>query len=502
VYDYIVIGAGSAGCALAARLTENPAVNVLLVEAGPPDRKREIRIPAAFSKLFKSTVDWNFTTMPQTGLDGRALYWPRGKMLGGSSSMNAMIYLRGRRSDFDAWRDAGNCGWGFDDVLPFFAAVEKEMRIEALRDVNPLSCTFLEAAKQSGIAEVDELTPCRAGAGFYRVTQSKGRRWSAADAYLRPALRRGNLTVWTNIHATRIRIENGRAVGIEYLQAGSRGTEQASREVILAAGAIGSPQLLLLSGVGPRAELESLGINVAMDLPGVGENLQDHLAVPESYYCREPVSLSGGEGVASLANYFMRHRGPLTSNVAEAGAFVKTSAAMPDCDIQFLFAPVFYIEHGFANPKGHGFSIGPTLLSPQSRGRIWLHSADSMEAPSIDPRYLSDRADVAPLVEGVKLGRKIAGAQVFDRFRGAPVFPQGDPESFLRAHAETLYHPVGTCRMGKDETSVVSPRLQVHGVAGLRVADASIMPTIVGANTQAAATMIGEKAARMVIEDR
>jgi choline dehydrogenase len=502
VYDYIVIGAGSAGCAIAARLTENPAINVLLVEAGPPDRKREVRIPAAFSKLFKSAVDWNFTTTPQTGLNGRELYWPRGKMLGGSSSMNAMIYLRGRRSDFDAWRAAGNCGWGFEDVLPFFAAVENEVRIEALRDVNMLSRTFLEAAEQSGIPEIDELTPCRPGAGFYRVTQSKGRRWSAADAYLRPALRRGNLTVWTNIHATRVLIENGRAVGIEYMQAGSRGTEQASREVILAAGAIGSPQLLLLSGVGPREELESLGIPVTMDLPGVGENLQDHLAVPESYHCREPVSLSGGETIASLANYFVRHRGPLTSNVAEAGAFVKTSAAASECDIQFLFAPVFYVEHGFANPKGHGFSIGPTLLSPKSRGRISVRSADPMEAPAIDPGYLSDRADVAPLVEGVKLGRKIAAAQAFDRFRGAPMCPQGDPEAFLRARAETLYHPAGTCRMGVDEMSVVNPRLQVHGVAGLRVADASIMPSIVGANTQAAAMMIGEKAARMVIDDR
>jgi choline dehydrogenase len=306
--------------------------------------------------------------------------------------------------------------------------------------------------------------------------------------------------VWTNIHATRILIENGRATGIEYVQAGTRGAMQASREVILAAGAIGSPQLLLLSGVGPRPKLESLGIRVAMDLPGVGENLQDHLAVPESYYCREPVSLS--EGMASLLNYFVRRRGPLTSNVAEAGAFVKTSAAASDCDIQFLFAPVFYVEHGFANPKGHGFSIGPTLLSPQSRGRISLGSADPAEAPRIDPGYLSDHADIAPLVEGVKLGRKIAGAQAFDRFRGAPVFAQGDPEAFIRARAETLYHPAGTCRMGMDESSVVNPRLQVHGVAGLRVADASIMPVIVGANTQAAAMMIGEKAARMIIDER
>jgi choline dehydrogenase len=501
VYDYIVIGAGSAGCVLASRLTENPSTNVLLVEAGPPDRRREIRIPAAFSRLFKSPLDWNFTTEPQGQLNGRRLYWPRGKVLGGSSSMNAMIYLRGRRSDFDAWWDAGNCGWGFDEVLPFFEAAEKQLQVETLKDVNPLSRAFVAAAKQSGIPEADDLTPCRAGAGFYRVTQSKGRRRSAADAYLKPALRRGNLTVWTGIHVTRVLIENGRATGIEYMQAGSRGRVQASREVILAAGAIGSPQLLLLSGVGPRAELEALGVPVAMDLAGVGENLQDHLAVGESYHCREPVSLSGGETMAGLLNYVFRRRGPLASNVAEAGAFAKTASAAHECDIQFLFAPVFYIEHGFGNPEGHGFSIGPTLLSPRSRGRIRLRSADPMEAPAIDPGYLSNRADLAPLVEGVKLGRKIAAAQALDRFRGAPVFEPGDAELHIRARAETLYHPVGTCKMGVDAMSVVNPRLQVCGIAGLRVADASIMPVIVGANTQAATMMIGEKAARMIRDD-
>lgn len=502
MYDYIVIGAGSAGCVIASRLTENPLTNVLLVEAGPPDRRREIRIPAAFSKLFKSPLDWNYTTEPQAELNGRELYWPRGKVLGGSSSMNAMIYLRGRRSDFDRWRDAGNCGWGFDDVLPYFEAAEKELRIESLKDINPLSRTFLEAARQSGVDAVDELTPCRAGAGIYRVTQSNGRRWSAADAYLKPALRRGNLTVWTGIHTTRILVESGRASGIEYAQADSRRQVQATREVILAAGAIGSPQLLLLSGIGPSADLEEMGIDVVADLPGVGENLQDHLAVGESYHCREKVSLSGGESAAGILNYVIRRRGPLASNVAEAGAFVKTSSAGSDCDIQFLFAPVFYVDHGFGNPEGHGFSIGPTLLSPKSRGRIRLRSADPMEAPAIDPCYLSDPADLAPLIAGVKLGRKIASARAFDRFRGAPVFEQGDPERHIRTRAETLYHPVGTCKMGVDEMSVVNPRLQVQGVAGLRVADASIMPVIVGANTQAATMMIGERAARMIRDDR
>lgn len=502
MYDYIVIGAGAAGCVLASRLSENRECNVLLIEAGPPDRKREVHVPAAFSKLFKTPLDWNYATDTQHDLNGRKLYWPRGKMLGGSSSMNAMVYIRGRRSDFDAWRDLGNDGWGFDDVLPFFERAETQaLNLTTLKSVNPLSQAFVDACKETGIATNSDFNgSSQEGAGFYRVMQKSGRRWSAADAYLRPALRRGNLTVWTGIQATRILVENGRSIGIEYLQKGSMQQVRASREVILAAGAIGSPQLLLLSGIGPAKQVEALDIAPSADLPGVGENLQDHLSVGESYFCTHPVSLTDIETLTNWMKCLILRDGPLTSNIAEAGAFVKSHPDLPECDLQFHFAPVHYVDHGFAKPGGHGFSLGPALLTPKSRGRITLRSRDPLEPPSIDPGYLGNPADLPPLVEGIRIARRIAAAKAFDPFRGKPVFDQDDPEAHVRGRAETMYHPVGTCKMGSDPLSVVSARLEVHGVAGLRVADASVMPIIVGGNTQAATMMIAEKAAQMIKE--
>jgi choline dehydrogenase len=499
VFDYIVIGAGGAGCVLASGLSENRECNVLLVEAGPPDRKREVRMPAAFSKLFKTPLDWNFATEPQENLNGRRLYWPRGKLLGGSSSMNAMVYIRGRRADFDGWRNLGNEGWGFDEVLPFFQQVEAALSITELKSVNPLSQAFVDACQETGIPiNRDFNDTIQEGAGFFRVMQKNGRRWSAADAYLRPALRRGNLTVWTGILASRIVVENGRAVGIEYLQKGSIHQIRASREVILSAGTIGSPQLLLLSGIGPLKDIEGQGIAVQTELPGVGENLQDHLSVGESYFCTQPVSLTDIETFGNLMKYFVLKNGPLTSNIAEAGAFIKSTADLPECDLEFHFAPVHYIDHGFAKPGGHGFSLGPSLLTPKSRGRITLRSSDPLQPPAIDPCYLSDPGDLPPLVEGIRLARRIASAAAFDPFRGKPVFDQDDPEAHVRGRAETLYHPVGTCKMGADPMSVVSPRLDVHGVAGLRVVDASVMPVIVGGNTLAATMMIAEKAVQMI----
>jgi choline dehydrogenase len=501
VFDYIVIGAGSAGCVLAAGLSENPGRNVLLIEAGPPDRKREVHIPAAFSKLFKTPLDWNFSTEPQGELNGRRLYWPRGKMLGGSSSMNAMVYVRGRRPDFDCWRELGNEGWGWDDVLPFFQRAEAAMSISELKLVNPLSHAFVEACKEVGIGSNPDFNgETQEGAGLFRVTQKNGRRWSAADAYLRPALGRGNLTVWTGIQASRIVVENGRAVGVEYIQKGAAHQVRASQEVILSAGTIGSPQLLLLSGIGPQKHLEQLGIPLQADLPGVGENLQDHLAVGESYFCTQPVSLTDIETLGNLLKFTVQHDGPLTSNIAEAGAFVKSRPDLPECDVEFHFAPVHYVDHGFAKPGGHGFTLGPCLLTPKSRGRITLRSADPLEAPAIDPGYLLDSADLPPLVEGIRLARRIAAAKPFSPYRGNPVFDQDDPEAHVRGRAETLYHPVGTCKMGVDPMSVVSPRLEVHGVTGVRVVDASVMPVIVGANTMAATMMIAEKAVQMITE--
>jgi choline dehydrogenase-like flavoprotein len=498
VFDYVVVGAGSAGCVLASRLTENPKATVLLVEAGPPDTKREIHIPAAFSKLFKTQVDWNFSTEPQGHLKGRRLYWPRGKMLGGSSSMNAMVYIRGRRQDFDAWAALGNLGWGFQDVLPLFQAAENQLSIVELRCVNPLTRAFLEACAQAGLPANDDFNGVtQTGAGLYRVMQKNGARWSAADAYLKPALGRGNLTVWTGIQVTRVLIESGRAVGVEYMQNGGLHQVRAGKEIVLSAGAIGSPHLLLLSGIGPRRELESMGITVAAELDGVGENLQDHLAVVLPFACTKPISLSGAQSLPNVARYLAGKNGPLSSNVAEAGAFVG--------EVQFHFAPVYYVDHGFISPgdrglSRHGLSLGPALLRPRSRGCIALRSADPMEAPVIDPNYLADASDLAPLVDGVKLAQKIVAEKAFDPYRGEPYFKETDAEEYVRMHAETLYHPVGTCKMGSDAFSVVNARLEVHGIAGLRVADASIMPTIVSGNTNAATIMIAEKASRLIRE--
>jgi choline dehydrogenase len=507
LFDYIVIGAGSAGCVLASRLTERPDTSVLLIEAGPPDRKREIHIPAAFSKLFRTEVDWNFSTDPQAHLNGRSLYWPCGKTLGGSSSINAMIYVRGARADYDAWRDMGNAGWGFDDVLPMFKAVEHStggpLHVEALRSVNPLTRAFLDACEAQGIAKNPDFNgPTQAGASLYQVTQKNGARASAADEYLKPVLRRGNLTVWTNVHVARILIEEGRASGVEFLQKQSTDRQQvrAAKEVILCGGAVGSPHLLLLSGIGPRRELEALNIPVIADLEGVGGNLQDHLNVGQSYASTQPVSLSNAESLPNVLRYIFQKRGPLTSNIAEAGAFVKSRADLSECDLQLHFAPVYYVEHGFKNPPGHGFSLGALLLTPKSAGRIYLRSADPREAPAMDPAYLSNEDDLAPLEEGLKLVWKLLESKPFDAYRGEPVFEREDPASFIRAHAESLYHPVGTCKMGQDASSVVDARLQVHGVAGLRVVDASVMPKIVRGNTNAPVFMIAEKAARMIAE--
>ncbi len=516
MYDYIVIGAGSAGCTLAARLTERPDANVLLIEAGPPDRKREIHIPAAFSKLFRSEVDWNFSTEPQEHLNGRRLYWPRGKTLGGSSSINAMIYMRGVRADYDAWRAAGNPGWSFDDVLPLFKASENEERgtspehgtggplnVADLRCLNPLTEVFLGACEAAGIPKnADFNGPAQIGAGPYQVTQKNGSRASAADAYLKPALRRGNLTVWTQAQVARVIVEEGRAAGVEFYQKNSSSTQQvrASKEVILCAGAIGSPQLLLLSGVGPQRDLEALGIPVAADLEGVGRNLQDHLNIGQSFHSLQPISLSDAESFPNVLKYMFKKNGPLTSNIAEAGAFLKSRSDLPECDLQLHFAPVHFVEHGLKNPPGHGFSLGAVLLTPKSSGRIYLRSANPRELPAIDPMYLSNVDDVMPLREGLKIVWKLLESTPFDPYRGKAVFDKQDTTSYLRAHAETLYHPVGSCKMGQDASSVVDATLRVYGIAGLRVADASIMPSIVRGNTNAPTIMIAEKAARLILE--
>ena len=517
-YDYIIVGAGSAGCVLAARLSEDPAAQVLLLEAGGPDRAMEIHIPAAFSKLFKSAVDWNYATEPEPRLNGRQLYWPRGKVLGGSSSINAMIYVRGNRLDYEHWKSLGNDGWGFDDVLPYFLKSENQQRgaspyhsvdgpqcVSDLRYVNPLTRAFLAGAEELGFPRNDDFNGAsQDGAGLYQVTQKDGRRHSAADAYLKPAMPRQNLIAITGAHATRVLLEGPRATGVEYIAEGATKTATAGHEVILCGGAVNSPQLLLLSGIGPAAELQRAGVRVSHDLPGVGKNLQDHPMVSVGYFCTKPVSLASAESLPNLLRYILFKRGPLASNVAEAGIFVRTRDALAVPDLQLIFGPAYYVNHGFDTRKEHCFGFGPTLIAPESRGEITLRSADPLAAPAIRANYLACEQDLRVIAEGVRLCRRIAHTKAFEPYRGDEVVPGAAVTSdsqladFIRGAIQTLYHPVGSCKMGRDELAVVDPQLRVRGIDRLRVADASIMPRIIAGNTNAPTLMIAEKAADLI----
>ena len=515
-YDYVIVGAGSAGCVLANRLSADDS-EVLLLEAGEPDEKREIGIPAAFSDLFKSGVDWEYDTEPQAELNDRQLYWPRGKTLGGSSSINAMIYARGQPADYDHWAELGNDGWAYEDVLDYFKRAEHNERgpseyhgtggprnVADPRSPNELSAAFVEAGQAVGLSRNDDFNAGdQSGVGFYQVTQKDGRRHSGADAYLKPVLDRSNLTAITGARVTRVRFDGREAVGVEYRKDGSGGLEtvDARTEVILSAGAINSPQLLMVSGIGPADHLAAHDIPVVRDLPGVGRNLQDHLQVAINCACEKPVTLERADSLWNVLKYLVLKRGPLTSNVAEAGGFASVSSGPERPDIQLHFGPSYSVNHGFDNPDGHGFWLGALRLRPDSRGRITLRSADPFEDPAIDPRYLTAGADLEILLEGLKLVREILRAAPLDDYRGDVVSPESDMRSdsqlieHIRETAASLYHPVGTCKMGSDEMAVVDERLAVHGVDRLRVVDASIMPTITSGNTDAPTTMIAEKAA-------
>lgn len=525
-YDYIIAGGGSAGCVLAARLSEGGA-EVLLLEAGYGDTHPLIHIPAGFTKLSGPRVNWGFRTVPQKHLNNRDMWYPQGKTLGGGSSINAMIYTRGHRADYDEWEDLGADGWSYGDVLPYFRRAEANARLSnvyhgtegplAVSDpISPLSitATFLKAAQQAGIPYSHDFNGAeQEGVGYHQTTTRMGRRRSAAASYLTPAKSRPNLTVLTRTQVHRVIVEGSRAAGVEFQAPnGEVALARASREVIVTGGAIGSPKLMMLSGLGPAAHLRQHGIEVHADIPGVGENLQDHLDCYVVCDMNGPHSYSGTDQYAKQAmwglQYLMYRNGPATTNIVEAGAFTQVGPEGNRPDIQLHFLPAYVVDHGMMRIKGYGVSLYSNFLRPRSVGTVRLASDKVEDMPLIDPNYLSDPYDRQMAVEGLKLAREVMNQPAFKPFVARERMPGPDAQSdedlaaYVREWAKTDYHPVGTCKMGTDDMSVVDPELKVRGIDGLRICDSSVMPTEIGANTNAPTIMIAEKAADLILGRR
>jgi choline dehydrogenase len=529
-FDYIVTGAGSAGCAVAARLSESGQYRVLLLEAGGKDRNPWIHIPMGFSRVYANPrVNWMYESEPEAQLGGRRLYQPRGKVLGGTSSINGMVYMRGNAADYDEWRQRGCTGWDWDSVLPYFKKAEHQERganefhgsggplhVSDQPYRSELADRLVEAAIQAGLPTIEDFNDGRQeGAGYFQSTTGKHRRWSAATAYLRPARGRSNLVVRPDAHATSVLIEDGRAAGVTYVSGGATHTARAGGEVIISGGVFNSPQLLQLSGIGPGALLQEIGVPVIRDMPAVGRHLQDHFYVRLAFRCTRPITMnelanSLPRKVIAMAQYMLFRAGPLAANGVTAGAFARSDPRLERPDLQFNFTPWSYASRDARGAVAHpfpGFSLSAVHLRPDSRGTVNIKSPDPLTPPAIRFNFLETQSDLQALTVGVRLARRftqqpaLAPYVAEELLPGPAVNTDTEFEANIRMNANSNLHPVGTCRMGPEGNTVVDARLRVHGVGRLRVADASIMPTVPAGNTNAPSIMIGEKAADMVLED-